>query len=150
MGTPAAATPTSAASEAWLLMSRLLQENRGAFFAACAEANLSPPQVMALQLLEPETPTPMSDLAGLMHCDNSNVTGIVDRLEARGLVTRRPATHDRRIKHLLVTDEGAAVRARLVAQLSEPPEPLLRLSTAEQRQLRDLLRKATDGDAAAR
>ncbi|UTI64432.1 MarR family transcriptional regulator [Paraconexibacter antarcticus] len=141
MGTPAA-PPTSAASEAWLLMSRLLRENRGPFFAACAEERLSPPQVMALQLLEPAIPTPMSDLAGLMHCDNSNVTGIVDRLEARGLVTRRPATHDRRIKHLLVTDEGAAVRARLVAQLSEPPEPLLRLSTAEQRQLRDLLRKA--------
>ena len=78
--------PTTPASEAWLLMSRLLQENRGTFFAACADAGLSPPQVMALRLLEPGVPTPMSDLASLMHCDNSNVTGIVDRLEDRVLV----------------------------------------------------------------
>ena len=142
MAPSTAAHPLSAASEAWLLMGRLLQENRGTFFAACAEANLSPPQVMALQLLAPGVPTPMSDLAGLMHCDNSNVTGIVDRLEARGLVVRQAATHDRRIKHLLVTEDGAAVRARLVERLSEPPEALQRLDAAEQRRLRDLLRKA--------
>ena len=40
----------------------------------------------------------MSALAGLLMCDNSNVTGIVDRLEALGLVERRPAEHDRRVK----------------------------------------------------
>lgn len=133
---------TTTASEAWLLMSRLFQANRGAFFAACADVKLSPPQVMALRLLEPETPMPMSELAGLMHCDNSNITGIVDRLETRGLVTRRPATHDRRVKHLVVTEEGAEIRTRLQGLMSQAPEPLLRLSAAEQRQLLALLEKA--------
>ena len=33
---------------------------------------------------------PMSELAEAMRCDNSNVTGIADRLEDRGLVERRP------------------------------------------------------------
>jgi DNA-binding MarR family transcriptional regulator len=133
---------TSAASEAWLLMSRLFQGNRGAFFAACADVGLSPPQALALRLLEPGKPTPMSELAGLMHCDNSNITGIVDRLESRALVTRQPATHDRRVKHLLVTEEGAAARERLEALMGQAPAPLLTLSPAEQKQLLALLRKA--------
>jgi DNA-binding MarR family transcriptional regulator len=123
-------------------MDRLHQEGRGAFFAACAEVGLSPPQVLALRLLEPGTPTAMSDLAGRMHCDNSNITGIVDRLESRGLVERRAATHDRRIKHLIVTAAGAEVRRRLDTLLGAPPASLLSLSAAEQRQLAALLRKA--------
>lgn len=140
---PATVPPqTAAASEAWGLMGRLQQANRGPFFAACQELKLSPPQVMALRLLEPEAPMPMSELAGLMHCDNSNITGIVDRLEARGLVTRRPATHDRRVKHLVLTDDGLALRERLQALTGQAPTELLRLSAAEQRQLVALLRKA--------
>lgn len=141
---PPASAP--AASEAWLLMGRLFQTNRGSFFAACAEVQLSPPQVMALRLLEPGSPIPMSDLAALMHCDNSNITGIVDRLETRGLVERRPATHDRRVKHLVVTGDGAKTRARLEELMARPPDALLRLTAAEQRQLLALLRKATGED----
>ncbi|WP_354699478.1 MarR family transcriptional regulator [Paraconexibacter sp. AEG42_29] len=141
MSTPAA-EQTSAASEAWRLMGRLFQANRGALFQACSEVSLSPPQVMALRLLDPERPMPMSELAGLMHCDNSNITGIVDRLESRGLVERRPATHDRRVKHLLVTADGAATRGRVEALLAHPPEALLTLSVAEQRQLLALISKA--------
>ena len=46
-------------------------------------------------------------------CDNSNVTGIADRLEAAGLVERRPAEHDRRVKTLVLTRRRASgVRAR--------------------------------------
>ena len=52
----------------------------------------------------------MSALAAALQCDNSNVTGIVDRLEAQGLVERRPAAHDRRVKTLVVTTEGVELR----------------------------------------
>lgn len=145
----AATTPrsTPAAAEAWRLMSALLQANRGRFFAACTEVELSPPQVMALRSLRPGDPMPMSDLAGLMHCDASNVTGIVDRLEDRGLVARRPGTQDRRVKYLLLTDAGLTVRGRLEERLGQAPEPLLSLSPADQRQLAALLRKAVGGTA---
>ena len=44
---------------------------------------------MALSTLKPGEPMPMSALADALHCDNSNVTGIVDRLEAAGLAERR-------------------------------------------------------------
>ncbi len=41
-----------------------------------------------------------------MHCDNSNITGIVDRLAERGLVERRAAEGDRRVKLVALTEAG--------------------------------------------
>src|SRR6478735_4521406 len=96
----------SPASEAWGLMFRLLQQSKRRFGAIASEFELSPPQVHALRLLDPDEPKPMSELAERLHCDNSNVTGIVDRLEDRGLVERRPAEHDRRVKMLAITPAG--------------------------------------------
>ena len=50
--------------------------------------------------MDPGVPLPMHKLATLLACDNSNVTGLVDRLEARGLVAREPYDRDRRVKHI--------------------------------------------------
>src|SRR4051794_7591459 len=86
----------SPASEAWALMHELFHASRRRFLAVASEFALSPPQVRALGVLDPDRPVPMSELAEALHCDNSNVTGIVDRLEDRGLVERRSAAHDRR------------------------------------------------------
>jgi MarR family transcriptional regulator, organic hydroperoxide resistance regulator len=139
---PATRAPASPASEAWALMFDLMHASKRRFFAVASEFELSPPQVMALRLLDPEQPRPMSELADALHCDNSNVTGIVDRLEDRGLVERRLAARDRRVKMLAVTPKGAAIRARLARRLDEPPEPLARLSPEDQLVLRDILRRA--------
>jgi len=84
----------------------------------------------------------MRRLADALACDASNVTGIVDRLEARGLVERRNAPHDRRVRVLAVTTRGASVRARMLARLTAVPPPLRRLTRAEQRALCTLLRRA--------
>jgi DNA-binding MarR family transcriptional regulator len=123
-------------------MFELMHVSKQRFMAIASEFELSPPQVMALRHLDPAEPKPMSELAAALHCDNSNVTGIVDRLEDRGLVERRPADHDRRVKMLLITERGADIRARLSARLDEPPEPLARLSAEDQRALRDIMRRA--------
>ena len=133
------ATP---ASEAWALMFELIHLSKQRFMAIASEFELSPPQVMALRQLDPEQPKPMSELAIALRCDNSNVTGIVDRLEDRGLVERQPAEHDRRVKMLSITQRGAQVRAGLAARLEEPPEPLAGLSLEDQRALRDIMRRA--------
>src|ERR687887_2457486 len=118
----------SPASEAWALMHDLFHASRRRFLAVASEFELSPPQVRALAVLDPDRPVPMSELADALHCDNSNVTGIVDRLEDRGLVERRSASHDRRVKMLAVTERGAEVRERLAERLEEAPPPLARLS----------------------
>jgi DNA-binding MarR family transcriptional regulator len=132
----------SPASEAWALMFELMAVSKQRFMAIASEFDLSPPQVMALRHLDPAEPRPMSELAVSLRCDNSNVTGIVDRLEDRGLVERQPAEHDRRVKMLRITERGAEVRARLAARLEEPPEPLAGLSAEDQRALRDIMRRA--------
>jgi DNA-binding MarR family transcriptional regulator len=133
------------ASEAWSLLFRLFVSQRGRVPSVAAEFELSPMQAHVLRLLEPGTPLPMRTLARKLCCDASNVTGIVDRLEERGLVRRDAAPGDRRIKMLVVTEDGASVRRRIVKRLSEAPEPISKLSPADQRALREILGRAMTG-----
>lgn len=133
-----------AAREAWGLLSGLMMAQRTRFMAAMAEFDLSPMQAHALKTLDPDDALPMSDLACQLRCDASNVTGIVDRLEARGLVERRPSEDDRRVKALALTEKGRELRARVKERMSEPPEPITRLSPEDQRALRDILARAQD------
>ena len=134
-----------AGREAWALLGQLTLNQRSRFMAAVAEFDLSPMQAHALKMLDPQHPLPMSDLAGQLRCDASNVTGIVDRLEGRGLVERHPDAADRRVKALALTSEGLALRERVVERLAEPPEAIKRLSAEDQRVLRDILVRALDG-----
>src|SRR5258707_2800356 len=100
----------SAAQEAWSLLRQLLTGERRRFLAVASEHDLHPGQAGALLRMEPDTPVPMHELATMLACDNSNVTGIVDRLEARGLVARRPYAQDRRVKHVVLTPLGLELR----------------------------------------
>jgi DNA-binding MarR family transcriptional regulator len=90
--------------------------------------------------LDPGCPRPMRRLAERLGNDASNVTGIADRLEDRGLVERRPSEDDRRVKALAVTRDGEALRERFVARLKEAPSPITRLAPEDRRALRDILR----------
>ena len=134
----------SPAQEAWSLLRQLLNSERRRFLTVASEHDLHPAQAGALLQMEPDTPVPMHELATMLACDNSNVTGIVDRLEARGLVARRPYAQDRRVKHVVLTPLGLELRDRVRACMSEPPAAITRLSVADQRLLRDLLRAAIE------
>jgi DNA-binding MarR family transcriptional regulator len=138
-------TEQAPVDEAWALLRQLISGARRRFMAAASEFDLHPAQAGALLQMEPDAPMPMHELAHMLACDNSNVTGIVDRLEARGLVARRPYAQDRRVKHVVLTNAGADLRDRVRAQLAEPPDAILRLSVADQRLLRDVLRRAVEG-----
>jgi DNA-binding MarR family transcriptional regulator len=114
------------------------------FLALARELGLRPPAFGALRLLD--EPRTMSEIAAVLHCDNSNVTGIVDGLEEKGLATRRPSPADRRVKLIALTPEGRRLRARLQRAVEKPPAWLRRLSEEDRRALRDLLRRAAAGD----
>jgi MarR family transcriptional regulator, organic hydroperoxide resistance regulator len=131
-------------NECWQLLFDLLMSERARMPAIAAEFDLSPTQVHVLRLLEPGTTVPMGRLAGGLGCDASNITGVIDRLEARGLVERRAGERDRRVKVLVVTERGLELRRRLLRRISEPPEPIARLSPADQRALSAILRRALD------
>ena len=134
------------ATEAWsTFLGILFDERPPRIPAVAAEFDVSPMGLKLLQVLEPGAEVPMSALAERLFCDASNVTGMVDRLEARGLLERRDDPRDRRVKRICLTDEGARVRERALERLYEPPAAIARLSRADQRALRDLLRRAVEG-----
>lgn len=110
---------------------------------AAAGHALTGPQARLLSLLALE-PLPMRKLAQRLKCEPSNVTGIVDRLESRGLVERRPDSADRRVKLAAATEEGLRVARDLREGLRFAREPLAGLSAGERSSLRDLLRRMLD------
>ena len=136
-----ATSKKSPGSEAWELLAEVFTSNKPRSHAICAEFDLAPMQAFALRKLAPGTELPMSALAEWLMCDASNVTGIVDRLEARGLTERRPSARDRRIKMIALTDKGERLREQLMERFLEPPPEIAALQVSDQRALRDLLRK---------
>jgi DNA-binding MarR family transcriptional regulator len=130
--------------EAWQLLVRFSFEQRSTLPALAAELDLSPAQCHLLNLIEPDRPMPMGELAGALSCDASNVTGLVDRLESRGLVQRSPSPEDRRVKVLSLTPLGARIRAALLDRMTSAPPTLGKLSAADQRALARILRQLLD------
>jgi DNA-binding MarR family transcriptional regulator len=125
--------------EAWQLLVRLFYSHRASLPPLAADLQLSPAQCHVLHLMEPERPLPMGQLAQTLACDASNVTGLVDRLESKGLVRRRPSTEDRRVKVLVLTPTGVRLRTLLVQKMTAPPPALERLSVREQEALAKIL-----------
>jgi DNA-binding MarR family transcriptional regulator len=137
---------TDPASEAWMLLAQLFAPGgRPRFVQIAQEFGLAPQQAGALRALA--EPVPMGNLAEALHCDSSNVTGIIDRLEARGLVRRESAPGDRRVKMLVLTEEGESLRQAITRRFNEPPPQLAALPERDQKALRDILRRALEGGA---
>jgi DNA-binding MarR family transcriptional regulator len=106
------------------------------------DLDLSEPLAELLWTLRPdEDPVPLRKLAARLHCDPSNVTLLSAKLEERGLAERRPHPRDGRVRTLVLTDAGRAVRERL-AEIAIRRSPLAALDEAELRQLHAMLTKA--------
>lgn len=73
------------------------------------EKSLTIIQLMALYNIQKQPDILMSQMASLLHCDASNVTGIVDRLVAQDLISRKECAHDRRAKALHATEKGETI-----------------------------------------
>jgi MarR family transcriptional regulator, organic hydroperoxide resistance regulator len=133
----------TAQEQAWRCIFELLLAQRGRLLAVAQEFGLAPQQAIAIKHLEPGKPLTMSELAQRLHCDNSNVTGIADRLEAAGLVERRPHPSDRRVKTLVLTERGTAIRGAYDARLGLVPPELQALSDEDAEQLLEIMQRAT-------
>jgi DNA-binding MarR family transcriptional regulator len=131
----AAAEPASVADDFWPLVVEFMLSQKAWWGAMCADFELTPVQGHALRTLDPDRPVAMSTLADALVCDASNVTGIVDKLESRGLIARQSAGHDRRIKMLAVTEKGRQLRERLTARMMDPPAAVDALSPDARRRL---------------
>lgn len=112
--------------------------------AAAAAHDLTGVQAKLLNLVA-DRPVPMNRIAAVLKCEPSNITGLVDRLAARGLVTREPSPTDRRVKLVAATAAGAEVGGKVWANLDFAAEPLAALTDSERETLRDLLRRIQHG-----
>jgi DNA-binding MarR family transcriptional regulator len=124
------------------LLLAMVERLQQGFAAHAGQAGLSAAQAKVLLQLQPSEALPMRALAERLRYDPSNLTGLIDRLEERGAVRRRPDPRDRRVKALAITDEGVRLRDGFWQRFSSDPGPLERLSGAQLRSLRQLLERA--------
>jgi DNA-binding MarR family transcriptional regulator len=111
---------------------------------AAAARSLTGAQAKVLALLR-RGPMPMRQIAQTLSCEPSNITGIVDRLELRGFVTREADPQDRRVKLVAATEAGQGASEELRESLNFAREPLAALDEEERRTLRDLLHRMLTG-----
>lgn len=126
----------------WFEMQARLEAH---FTELAAQYGLSAMQAKVLLQLATDGAT-MRTLAGRLQYDASNLTGVVDRLEAMGAVRRQPHPEDRRVKRVELTDEGRRLREAFWERLTNRSGPLGQLNTAELIRLRALLGSALHGN----
>ncbi|MCF1508735.1 MarR family winged helix-turn-helix transcriptional regulator [Streptomyces glomeratus] len=130
------------------LLSASLAAYYGDFTVAAASENLTASQGKTLNVLR-RGPASMSVLATTLTCDASNMTGIIDRLEKRGLVRREPNPSDRRVKNVVLTAEGERVINVIRGKMHHTLDGLSRLDEQERDTLYALLERAFSAQPAA-
>jgi DNA-binding MarR family transcriptional regulator len=123
----------------------LLYRETGALYGAVARRfALTSQQTQLLCSLSHDQPS-FGELAALLGCDKTNVTGMVDRLERRGLLVRETDPRDRRVSHVVLTGEGEALRDKLRAEFAKGiAARYAELSKEDRKHLIDLIRTTAD------
>jgi DNA-binding MarR family transcriptional regulator len=103
---------------------------------------LSSMQAMTLFLLNEARP--MNSFKKIFNCDASNVTGLVDGLEDKHMVSRYEHTTDRRVKMVRLEEKGVTVRAALLNEITGPQSYILtKLNPVEVNSFIQLVQKIT-------
>ena len=101
-------------------------------------------QLYTLCLLDADSSIPMNTLSGTLHCDASNVTGIVDKLLQQELIKREENPKDRREKMITLTKKGNKLCEKLTKTFQNlEPDILQNLSATEKIQLQKIVTKIT-------
>lgn len=133
--------------KSYLILFHFLMMSKHRVIELGKEYDLTAMQVMTLFLLEKNRA--MHELKTVFNCDASNITGLVDGLEAKGLATRDEDPNDRRIKLVHLSKKGEEMRTSLLSRAIRESQLLSNLSDEEQRQFIDLLVKITDDHKAS-
>ena len=106
------------------------------------EFDLTSIQAITLLLIDARNPRPMKSFCTLFHCDASNITGIIDGLESKGLVSRQNDPEDRRIKIICLESAGEKMQQAIIHRLDGMNSPLFAgLTEHEKRQFANLIAK---------
>jgi DNA-binding MarR family transcriptional regulator len=124
------------------LIRRLNQIAVAIFLQETNAFGLTPVQYAALQTVVNDPGIDQRSVAASIGFDTSTIAGVIDRLEARGLLERRPSPTDRRVRMLSATVDGTALmRAILPAVLAAQLKILEPLSDQERMQFMQMLGK---------
>ena len=118
-GTGPAGTPRPISDELLDELTAWPPRDRAGMFRNWHRGALSLVQLNVVAVLEAEGTLPMSRLADELDVSVASATGIVDRMERRGLVERRHATDDRRVVAVHLTELGAGIFRDLAAHRRE-------------------------------
>ncbi len=134
----------------YLSLLEFLLNSKHYILSLSSNHDLTPMQAMTLLLTRADEPRPMNSFCHMFNCDASNVTGIIDGLEQKGLVSRRENPADRRIKQIHLEPAGQRVQDALVSELSRNDNSVLApLSDAEVQQFVHLIQKLARGNETA-
>lgn len=103
------------------------------FTAELDETGLTPVQWAALMSTSQNPGLDQSTLSREIYIDTSTIAGVVDRLEARGLIQRRHSPEDRRVRLLYLTDEGEALLKQASTSVLDIQKWLVLPLTVEER-----------------
>lgn len=121
---------------------RRAQQRHLAIFAAAMPDGLTARQFAALAKLGETGPCTQNALGRATAMDNATISGVLGRLEQRGLVRRTSQDADRRMLEVRLTDDGAALVARCLAVAQDiTAQTLAPLSRVEAATLIALLRR---------
>jgi DNA-binding MarR family transcriptional regulator len=110
------------------------------FADSLGEHDVSPGLFGMLVVIEANPGLKQMQLAKAAHLDRSSLVPALDKLEARGLVMRRAAEHDRRVNGLWLTAQGTSLLKKLKQRVARHEERLAqRLTRSERAQLGQLL-----------
>ena len=127
-------------------LARRFQQIAVAIFHAEVEGagyDLTPVQYAALNTVEAHAGIDQATLAGLIAHDRMTITGVVDRLEQKGLVVRQANSRDRRVRVLQITEAGRRVLRGIEPAVEAAQRTMLRgLTKDEANEFLRLLRKA--------
>ena len=133
--------------EALLNIMRTADQFQNRFGRLLREYDLTPSQYNILRILRGEgKPPPALEVAGRMIQVVPAITGLIDRLESAGMVTRARCTEDRRVVYIEITDKALRTLAKMDQPLNDMHRALLgHLTRAELKELIHTLEKARSG-----
>jgi len=115
------------------------------FYVKVREAGLKPPEWRVLGSLDGDEGATITGLAALSFMEQSRMTRLVERMEGKGLVTRRPDPADRRLVRVFTTPEGRRIGQALIAAAKAHEARIMALLTpTEGARLKALLNKLND------
>jgi len=142
---PAALTMDAVYTKPGYLFRRMQQIAVAIFMEECRAFDLTPVQYAALVAIQTHPGIDATRLSAVIAFDRSTLGSVIERIEAKGLIERKPSPDDRRIKLLYLTRAGAALLREIVPAVDRAQARMLEpLKPADRKTLMALLSQLVD------